>query len=75
MNIIETSVGAGHVRMSYASGATKEESSEWVEFRLKSAGDGNRRLGVIQTEALRRLRAVIDEEMKRLQALANQIHE
>lgn len=73
MKLIETTVRDGTVRLLYANGPTKDESSEWVEMRLRSEGDDNRRLGAIQRVALLRLRALIDAEMTRFGILSGQI--
>lgn len=73
MKLIETTISGQIVRMLYADAPSKDEASEWVEMRVKvEQGDDNRRLGVIQTNALRRLQALIAEENKRFQLLADQ---
>jgi hypothetical protein len=72
MQLIETKVLLGFVQLLYADGPTKEQSTEWVECRVKSEGDDNRRLGVVQANALRRVQALIAEENKRFGALADQ---
>ena len=48
MQLIEMTVSGGHVRLLYANAATKDEASEWLEFRVHSPSRGNQRLGVIQ---------------------------
>jgi hypothetical protein len=73
MKIIEIVIRDGIVRLLYADAPTKEEASEWVEIQLKAEGDDNRRLGVIQKDALLRLRALIDAEMLRFGKLSDQI--
>jgi hypothetical protein len=73
IGLIETTISGDTVRVLYADAPTKEGSSEFVELSLKIPGDGNRRIGVVHRAALRRLRALIDEEDGRLKALADQI--
>ena len=73
MTLIETLVRDGTVRLLYADGPTKDAAAEWVEIQLKSAGDDNRRLGVIQKDALHRLQALIAAEMTRFGKLSDQI--
>lgn len=75
MKLIETVIRDGTVRLLYADEPTKDEASEWVEMQLKVAQDDNRRLGVIQKDALLRLQAVIDAEMTRFRTLSGQILE
>lgn len=73
LNLIEMTVSGPSVRLLYADGATREQATEWVEMALKLEGDDNRRLGVIQKDALDRLRTLYDEEMIRIRLLSNQI--
>jgi len=75
MKLIETVIREGTACLLYADAPTKDQASEWVELRMKSEGDDNRRLGVIQKAALLRLRALIDEEMTRFGILSDQIRE
>jgi hypothetical protein len=75
MKLREIAVRDGIVQLLYADATTKDESSEWVEIRLKAEGDDNRRLGVIQKAALLRLQALIDEETNRFRKLSDQIRE
>ena len=46
MQLIEMITSGGHVQMLYANAATKEEASEWLEFRVPSPTRANQRLGV-----------------------------
>ena len=73
MQLVETIVRDGSVQMLYADDATKEQATEWVELRVKSDGGDNRRLGVIQKDALQRVQALIDGEMTRFGTLSDQI--
>lgn len=73
MQLIETTVSGDSVRLLYADGASKDEPAEWLEFQVSLEGDGNRRLGVIHREALRRVQELIDSETQRLRELSNQL--
>jgi hypothetical protein len=75
MQLIEMTVSGGHVRMLYANAATKDEASEWLEFRVHSPARGNQRLGVIQQTALHRVRELVDAENERFAALTAQIRQ
>ena len=57
MKLIEITVHEGMVWLLYADETTKDEASEWIELQLKAKGDDNRRLGVIQKNALERVQA------------------
>ena len=46
MQLIEMITTGGHVQMLYANAATKEEASEWLEFRVHSPTRANQRLGL-----------------------------
>jgi hypothetical protein len=73
MKIIETTIHNGMVRLLYADKPTKEEASEWVEMQVKVKRDDNRRLGVIQNEALKRLRDLLKAEDARFEHLSDQL--
>jgi hypothetical protein len=75
MQLIEMITSGGHVQMLYANAATKEEASEWLEFRVHSPTRANQRLGVIQQQALYRVRELIDAENERFTALSAQLRE
>ena len=75
MQLIEMTVSGGHVRLLYANAATKDEASEWLEFRVHSPSRGNQCLGVIQQTALHRVRELIDAENERFVALSAQLRE
>jgi hypothetical protein len=75
MQLIEMTVSGGHVRLLYANAATKDEATEWLEFRVHSSARGNQRLGVIQQTALHRVRELIDAENERFVALSAQLRE
>ena len=75
MQLIEMTVSGGHVRLLYANAPTKDEASEWLEFRVHSPSRGNQRLGVIQQTALHRVRELIDAENERFVALSAQLRE
>jgi hypothetical protein len=72
MKLIEIVVHEATVRLLYGDHFTKEESTEWMEMQVKAKGDDNRRLGVIQVDALRRLQTLIRGEAERLEKLAEQ---
>ena len=72
MNLIEIVVHEATVRLLYGDHSTKEESTEWMEMQVNAKGDDNRRLGVIQVHALRRLQTLIHGETERLEKLAEQ---
>jgi hypothetical protein len=69
MQLIEMTVSGGHVQLLYANAATKDEATEWLEFRVHSPARGNQRLGVIQQ------RELIDAENERFAALSAQLRE
>ena len=73
MKLIETTVHGPFVRLLYADAATKEDATEWLELRVSVPGDDNRRLGVIQKDALLRVRKLIDEESARFAGLADSL--
>ena len=75
MQLIEMIVSGGHVRLLYANAATKDEATEWLEFRVHSPPRGNQRLGVIQQTALQRVRELIDAENERFVALSAELRE
>jgi hypothetical protein len=75
MQLIEMITSGGHVQMLYANAASKEEASEWVEFRVHSPARANQRLGVIQQQALHRMRELIAAENERFAALSAQPRE
>lgn len=75
MKLIETLVSRETVRLLYGDGATRDESSEWVEMQVKVAGDDNRRLGVIQKDALQRVRKLLNAENERHQSLADSLRQ
>jgi hypothetical protein len=75
MKLIETLIRDGTVRLLYADAPAKDEASEWLEMQLKAEGDDNRRIGVIQKDALLRLRVLIDAEMTRFGKLSDQTRE
>jgi hypothetical protein len=75
MQLIEMTVSGGHVRLLYANAATKDEASEWLEFRVHSPSRGNQRLGAIQQTALHRVRELIDAENEHFVALSAQLRE
>jgi hypothetical protein len=58
--------------MLYANAATKEEASEWVEFRVHSPARAKQRLGEIQQQALHRVSELIAAENERSEALSAQ---
>ena len=73
LNLIEMLVCGENVRLLYGTGPTKEQSEEWIEMQVKSRGDDNRRLGVIQQAVLQRLRALLTSENRRFEFLSNQL--
>jgi hypothetical protein len=75
MQLIEMTVSGGHVQMLYANAATKDEATEWLEFRVHSPARPNQLLGVIQKTALHRVRELIDAENERFLALSAQLRE
>lgn len=75
MKLIETTVTGPLVRMLYADAATKDESSEWLELQVKVPGDDNRRLGVIQKDALQRVRTLLNEESDRFESLSDSLRQ
>ena len=74
MQLIEMTMSQEHVRLLYGDRTSKDESGFWVELQAPSKGDDNRRLGVIQVEALRLLRSELNAEFQRLEALAIATH-
>ncbi len=55
MKLLEMTVEAGFARLlcarpPYPDADTRDAATEWFEFRVKSPGDDNRRLGVVQVE-------------------------
>jgi len=75
MQLIEMTVSGGHVQLLFANAATKDEATEWLEFRVHSPARGNQRLGVIQQQALHRVRELIDAENERFAALSLRLRE
>jgi hypothetical protein len=61
------------VRLTYGDGLTEGESTELLMLQVPVMRDDNQRLGVVQATALRRALTLIDDEMKRLLALSDQI--
>jgi hypothetical protein len=74
MTLIETTVRGPLVRLLYADAPTKEQATEWLELQMKVGGDDNRRLGVIQKDALQRVRTLLNAESARFQSLADSLH-
>jgi len=75
MTLIETMVRGPMVRMLYADAASKDQATEWLELQVKVPGDDNRRLGVVQKDALQRARKLLNEESARLQSLADSLRQ
>jgi len=75
MKLIETTISGPFVHLLYADAATKDEATEWVEMRVKLPEDDNRRLGVIQKDALQRVRKLCNDENTRLQSLADSLRQ
>jgi len=73
MKLIETAVQGPMVRMLYANAPTKDQATEWLELQVKVPGDDNRRLGVIQKDALQRVRTLLSDENSRFESLADSL--
>lgn len=86
MKLIETIVSETTVRMRYANNADPAKATQWFDFQfltaeLQTEAEGNspigdpesRYVGEVRRAALRRARALIDPEMKRLADLAGRI--
>lgn len=73
LKLIETTVAGPMVRMLYADKAPKEQAAQWVEIFVKSEGDDNRRLGVIQKDALQCVQTLLNAENNRLRCLADSL--
>ena len=75
LHLIETSVTGPLVRMLYADAPAKEQATEWLELQVSIPGDDNRRLGVIQKDALQRVRTLLNDESARFQSLADSLRQ
>lgn len=73
MQLIEMTISGDFVRLLYGDGATKEESTEWCELKMRAPAGDNRRLGAAQKDALLRVQALIAAEMTRFRMLSDQI--
>ncbi len=84
LNLIETTVSEAAIRLRYADAADTEKATSWIDIRVPveslryDASGGNGPLGdldlqflsEIRLAALRRVRAVVGDEIQRLVALA-----
>lgn len=61
---IELTVADGFARCLYADHDAKTNANEWIEFRIRVRGDGNRRSTEMQ--AILRVRAAFDKQIERI---------
>jgi hypothetical protein len=72
MNLIEMTVADGFAQMLYADHPDKGKASEWIEFKVRTNGDGNKQMTEMQ--AILHIRAAFDKQMERIRREAERSH-
>jgi len=66
MKLIDITVGDGSVRMLFATQQSKEDSEQWIEFKVDVKDACHRRASEVQLQAILQIRAAFDQQMERI---------
>jgi hypothetical protein len=68
MKLIDMTIADDFVRMSYATDANKNDSEQWIEFKVPVKDASSRPVGEVQMQAILQVRAAFDEQMEQIRA-------